>query len=65
MGARTDTARRYGHIYAELRRRGAPIGTNDMWIAAAAMEHGAELITCDTDFLRVSQIVVQVLSSEA
>lgn len=36
-----------------------------MWIAAAAMEHGAELITCDTDFLRVSQIVVQVLSSEA
>jgi tRNA(fMet)-specific endonuclease VapC len=44
------TAERYGRIYAALRRRGKPIPTNDMWIAAHAMETGAELLSSDTHF---------------
>jgi len=44
------TADRYGRIYAALRRRGRPIPTNDMWIAAQAMETGAELISSDSHF---------------
>lgn len=44
------TAERYGRIYAALRRRGKPIPTNDMWIAAHAMETGAELLSSDPHF---------------
>lgn len=31
--------------------------TNDIWIAASAMEHGLELVSCDRDFLAVKQIM--------
>jgi tRNA(fMet)-specific endonuclease VapC len=44
------TAERYSRIYAALRRRGKPIPTNDMWIAAQAMETGAELLSSDAHF---------------
>lgn len=47
------TADQYGRIYAELRRRGKPIPTNDMWIAAHAMEAGAELLSSDPHFQQV------------
>ena len=48
-----STADRYGRVYASLRRRGTPIPSNDMWVAAQAMETGAELATFDTHFERV------------
>jgi predicted nucleic acid-binding protein len=54
-----DTAERYARIYAYLRTAGRPIPTNDLWIAASAMEHGAELLTTDRHFLDVPQIVVR------
>ena len=41
------TADRFGRIAAGLKRRGAPIPANDIWIAAQAMETGAELISFD------------------
>lgn len=44
------TAERYGRVYAALRSRGKPIPTNDMWIAAHAMESGAELLSSDPHF---------------
>lgn len=47
------TADRYGRIYSSLARRGEPIPTNDMWIAAQAMETGAELISSDAHFRHV------------
>ena len=47
------TADRYGRIYATLRRRGTPIPSNDMWLAAEAMETGTELITLDGHFEKV------------
>ena len=56
------TAERYAHIYAYLRKMGQPIPTNDLWIAALAMEHGAELITSDAHFLHLPQIIVQYIS---
>jgi predicted nucleic acid-binding protein len=40
-------------------RRGAR-STNDLWIAASSMEHGAELVTLDRDFGQVPQILVAV-----
>jgi tRNA(fMet)-specific endonuclease VapC len=52
------TAERYAVIYAGLRSAGQPIPTNDLWIAASAMEHGTELVTLDRDFTHVPQILV-------
>ncbi len=52
------TAKRYALIYASLRTLGKPIPTNDLWIAASAMEHGTELVTLDRDFTNVPQILV-------
>lgn len=51
------TADRYGRIYAALRRRGKPIPTNDMWIAAHAIEMGAELLSSDPHFQYVEGLV--------
>ncbi len=57
-----ETAERYALIYAHLRREGRPIPTNDLWIAASAMEHGAELLTLDSHFLDLPQIMVRYIS---
>lgn len=43
-------ARQYGAIFSALRRSGTPIPTNDIWIAAAALELVAHLVTFDADF---------------
>lgn len=48
------TADRYGRIYAALRAAGTPIPTNDMWVAAHAMETGADLLSGDAHFARVA-----------
>jgi tRNA(fMet)-specific endonuclease VapC len=48
-----ETADSYALIYAGLRRRGQPIPTNDLWIAASALEHGAALLTRDAHFSHI------------
>ena len=57
-----ETAKRYASIYGHLRKAGRPIPTNDLWIAAAAMEHGAILFTADRHFLEIPQILVRHLA---
>jgi len=44
------TADRFGRVAATLRLKGRPIPTNDVWIAAHAMETGAELLSFDQHF---------------
>ena len=44
------TADRFGRIAAALRAKGRPIPTNDIWIAAHAMETGADLLSFDRHF---------------
>jgi tRNA(fMet)-specific endonuclease VapC len=44
------TAERFGEIFASLRKRGKPIPTNDIWIAAQAIENEAKLISSDSHF---------------
>jgi tRNA(fMet)-specific endonuclease VapC len=56
------TADRFGRIAARLRRAGTPIPTNDIWIAAHALESGAELITFDGHFEAVDGLVMTLLS---
>jgi tRNA(fMet)-specific endonuclease VapC len=55
-----ETATRYAFILDALRRAGAPIPTNDLWIAASVMQHGSLLVTTDPHFRRVPQIVAEV-----
>lgn len=47
------TADRFGRIAASLRRKGRPLPTNDIWIAAHAMESGADLLSFDQHFEHV------------
>jgi predicted nucleic acid-binding protein len=44
------TADLYALVYAALRHKGQPIPTNDLWIAASCLEHGAALLTFDAHF---------------
>lgn len=50
------TSDRFGRIAASLRRTGRPLPTNDIWIAAHAMESGAELLSFDRHFEQVDGI---------
>ena len=43
-------ARLYAEILAALRKAGTPIPTNDIWVAAQAMETGAELLSFDRHY---------------
>lgn len=45
-----ETIEIYSDIYVQLRRKGTPIPTNDMWIAAQAIETGSVLLTFDHHF---------------
>ena len=54
------TSDRYSRIAAKLKQQGTPIPTNDIWIAAQAMEQGAELITSDRHFDKISGLVYTV-----
>jgi len=52
------TADAYALIYRDLRRKGRPIPTNDIWIAASALEHGALLLSFDQHFEQVDGLRV-------
>ena len=53
-----DTAERYAVILDALWSAGTPIPTNDIWIAASAMQYGLAVITTDAHFLKIPQIIV-------
>lgn len=50
IGAGKKTADCYGLLVKELRQKGKPIPTNDLWIAATALELDARLISYDSHF---------------
>ena len=54
-----ETSGRYAAIGGHLRRTGTPIPTNDLWIAASAMQHGLKVLTTDKHYSKVPQIIVE------
>ena len=54
-----ETAERYAVIFTHLRAQGTPIPTNDLWIAASAMQYGLKLLTTDNHYRNVAQIIVE------
>lgn len=53
----SETSEYYATIYHSLRAKGAPIPTNDMWIAASALRHGLALCTLDAHFDSIDALV--------
>jgi len=49
----TDTARNYGLIKNQLRKKGKPIPENDIWIASIARQYDLVLVTRDDHFSNV------------
>lgn len=47
------TAEAYASILNQLRKKGRPIPTNDLWIAAAAIQHDLPLFTRDKHFKEI------------
>jgi tRNA(fMet)-specific endonuclease VapC len=56
------TADRYSRIAEQLKRQGTPIPSNDIWLAAQAMEQGAELVTMDRHFEKINGLVYRLFS---
>ncbi len=54
-----ETSERYAVIVKSLRMKGTPIPTNDLWIAASAMQHGLKVLTTDKHYLEVPQIITK------
>lgn len=54
----SETSKHYGTIMAQLHKKGKPIPTNDVWIAAVALQHGYTLITTDKHFQEISNIEI-------
>ena len=43
-------AERYGTLVSKLKQQDTPVPANDIWIAAIALERGAQLVTMDSHF---------------
>jgi tRNA(fMet)-specific endonuclease VapC len=46
----------YADLYAYLRKKGRPIPTNDLWIAALTIQHNLVLFDRDSDFDAIPQL---------
>lgn len=51
------TTLEYARVAVQLRRQGTPIPTNDIWIAALAIQHGLALFARDAHFDQLPQLV--------
>jgi tRNA(fMet)-specific endonuclease VapC len=58
------TAERYAVLFASLRAAGTPIPTNDLWIAASALQHALVLFTFDAHFRNVPGLRVGATVAE-
>jgi len=52
-----QTTHHYASVYRQLRKQGTPIPTNDMWIAALALQHSLVLCARDAHFDALPQLV--------
>jgi len=54
------TSDRYSRIALHLKRQGTPIPSNDIWIAAQAIENGVELFTSDRHFENIAGLIYTI-----
>jgi tRNA(fMet)-specific endonuclease VapC len=53
-----QTTHTYAVLFAQLRRQGTPIPTNDLWIAALAIQHDLPLLSSDRHFSHLPQLLI-------
>lgn len=51
-----QTTHHYASLFAQLRKQGTPIPTNDIWIAAIVIQHDLALLTNDAHFAKLPQL---------
>ena len=56
-------ARVYGEIFVDLRHRGTPLPSNDIWIAATAIHAGASVLTFGSHFREIDRVGVVLLDA--
>lgn len=52
-----QTTHHYAQLHLQLRNKGARIPTNDLWIAAMAVQHDLVLCSSDRHFQQLPQVV--------
>jgi predicted nucleic acid-binding protein len=53
-----ETAEFYAKVHWDLKRKGKPIPTNDLWVASSAMRHGLTLFTYDEHFDNIDGLLL-------
>lgn len=53
-----ETTEFYAQIFAELKKGGRPIPTNDLWLAATALRHGLVLASHDRHFQGITGLLL-------
>lgn len=53
-----ETAEYYAEVLQQLKKAGTPIPTNDIWIAACAIQQGYKVFTRDQHFERITGIIL-------
>ncbi len=58
------TAAFYAGVYAGLRRKGKPIPSNDLWIAAQTLQQGCKLCSFDRHFQAIDNLLISTTLAE-
>ena len=53
-----ETAEFYANIFLDLKKKGKPVPSNDMWVAASAMRHGLSLLSYDEHFKNIDGLIL-------
>lgn len=53
-----ETADNYAALFANQRKKGRPVPTNDLWIAAVALQHGFAVFTLNAHFREMENLIV-------
>lgn len=60
IGCDATTGKRYAEIKDRLRRKGRPVPEGDLWIASIALQYGLILVTRDSDFNAIDDLILEV-----
>jgi tRNA(fMet)-specific endonuclease VapC len=52
------TTQHYANLFRQLRAQGTPIPSNDLWVAALAVQHGLTLLSRDEHFSHLPQLQI-------
>ena len=63
LDVNSETAEIFGILSASLRRKGRPIPTNDIWIAAHAFQNQSILVSFDAHFQQIENLRFRYLTS--